>query len=270
MIGTRHDVYKNSERLVPFLVYKDLVRTGRNFSKERNWHEDIELQLCTKGSGTVILNGEKHPFSEGDMIAVNSNIIHYTGTERELTYSCIIISSQFCRSVGFDYGSMFIQPLIKDEVLKDMFCDICEMYYKPDLKYRELKLNEKILSVLSRIAEKHLCIKKADITDEKSFDTVRKTVEYLRENYERKLTLEEIAKAVLTDKYSLCRTFKRLTGQTVIENLNEYRCIRAKELLSDGMGVSESARACGFENISFFTKTFKKYTGFLPSQCKNR
>ena len=90
----------------------------------------------------------------------------------------------------------------------------------------------------------------------------------IRENYNKKITLDEISKAVLCDKYALCREFKRLTGQTIIENLNNYRCIKAMGFLNEGYTVAKTAELCGFDNLSFFTKTFKKHIGKLPSEYK--
>ena len=50
------------------------------------------------------------------------------------------------------------------------------------------------------------------------------------------------------------------------ESLNEYRCMKAAEYISDGKSVSKAASPCGFDNNSFFTKTFKRYIGALPSK----
>lgn len=89
-------------------------------------------------------------------------------------------------------------------------------------------------------------------------------------NFDKKLSLDKISEAVFFDKYALCREFKKYTGQTIIENLNSYRIKNAKELLKDGYTVAEAAYASGFENISFFTKTFKRYAGYLPSHYKSK
>ena len=84
----------------------------------------------------------------------------------------------------------------------------------------------------------------------------------------RKIYLDGIASATLTDKYALSRLFKRVTGQTPVQYINTYRCRKAAEYISDGKNVSEAAHACGFTNMSFFTKTFKAYMGKLPSDTK--
>ena len=129
------------------------------------------------------------------------------------------------------------------------------------------KLNEIILKILIELADNHI-IKTSPNSNMKNFETVKSVITYIRENYNKKITLDEISKAVLCDKYALCREFKRLTGQTIIENLNNYRCINAMCLLNEGYTVAKAAELCGFDNLSFFTKTFKKYIGKLPSEYK--
>lgn len=102
----------------------------------------------------------------------------------------------------------------------------------------------------------------------RKFETIKNAVIYIQENFTKKLTLSEISQAVYLDKYTLCKEFKQYTGHTVVEYLHIYRCGRAKKYLSEGKSVSESAVLCGFDNISFFTKIFKRYTGENPSYFK--
>ena len=67
-------------------------------------------------------------------------------------------------------------------------------------------------------------------------------------------------------KYYLSREFKSFTGRTIFDTINTFRCADAKHLISKGATVSEAAAACGLENLSYFSRTFKKYVGKLPSQ----
>lgn len=80
---------------------------------------------------------------------------------------------------------------------------------------------------------------------------------FLRANYFRKLSLDEIAKNVLTDKFTLSKEFKKFTGQTIVDYLNGYRIKKAALLIARGSNVSDAAYACGFENMSYFTRLFK-------------
>ena len=71
MVATRHDDYRYNN--LPFVLNTDLKRTYFNRSAESNWHEDLEIQLCTQGNGTVLLDGEKYDFQEDDIIVVKAN-----------------------------------------------------------------------------------------------------------------------------------------------------------------------------------------------------
>ncbi len=270
MIGTRHEEYERSIDGLPFVLHTDLKRSRVMRSKENNWHENLEIELCTEGSGTVLLNGERIPFNKNDIVVVNSNVIHYTGSDTGLTYSCLIISTAFCKQIGLDPSFIVFEPLIKNTVLVKLFEDLVTVYSDIAIPCRLAKLNKIALEILIELAERHIALKTATCRDTRKFEIVKKAISYLRENYDRRLTIDEISKVVLYDKYALCREFKRLTGQTIVENLNNYRSVKATEFLSVGYTVAQTAALCGFANLSFFTKTFKKYIGRLPSEYKGK
>ena len=245
-----------------------MERSYYHRSKDNNWHENLEIQICNEGCGTVLLNGEKHAFHKHDVIVVNSNVLHYTETDTNMIYSCLIVSTDFCKRMQLDPNFVCFEPLIKSPVLVGLFEDLVNTYSDVRSPSRVAKLNKIVLEILIELTEHHTVREKPSAYGTKKFEIVKNTLSYIRENYARRLTIDEISDAVLYDKYALCREFKRLTGQTMIENLNNYRCIKAAELLSDGYTVAEAAASCGFENLSYFAKAFKKHIGKLPSEYK--
>ncbi len=264
MIGTRFEEYSSAVNGLPFVLHRDLERTLYSYSKEQNWHEDLEIQLCISGKGTVFLNGEKYKFEKDDIIVANSNEIHYTGTDTKLTYSCLIISPSFCKQMGIDLNSQLFLPYIKSTKLKELFFQLCEMY-SSDVLYKTAKLNEILLKILIELCENYSFVKESSVST-RTVDKVKSAINYIRNNYNQHISLVDIAVGINTDKYALCRDFKRITGQTVVEYLNKYRCLRAAEYISSGYSVSQSAYSCGFENLSFFTRVFKHHMGILPSK----
>ena len=70
--------------------------------------------------------------------------------------------------------------------------------------------------------------------------------------------------AGLSAKY-LCRIFSQLTGKSPVEYLNEYRIERACAMLSDTeLSILDIGYSCGFNDQSYFIKTFKKQKGMTP------
>ena len=80
--------------------------------------------------------------------------------------------------------------------------------------------------------------------------------------------MDELSKVTYIDKYTLSKKFKEFTGITIVDYINNYRSKIALSMIQNGEQIGDAARLCGFNNISFFTKTFKKYTGNLPSYYK--
>lgn len=269
MIGTRYEEYEHLDSGLPFILHVNLERTPFTCSKEKNWHENLEIQLCTDGCGTVLLNGERYSFNKNEIVVVNSDVIHHTGTDQRLIYTCLIVSPAFCRQMGIDCGSLTFTPHIKSFELVGLLNELTKAYGDNTLTCRTAKLNELLLRILIELTENHSVKKDTPEIQTKSFERVKAAVKYIRKNYSKKITLDGVAKAVFTDKYALCRDFKRLSGQTIIEYTNNYRCMQAAEYMLEGHTVTEAAEQCGFENLSFFTKTFKKHMGFLPSEYKS-
>ena len=268
MNGIRHEKYANSINGLPFSLSVDIERSHYNLSKEQNWHENLEIQFVTEGSGTVLLKGKKHNIKEGDIVVVNSNILHYTFTDSRLVYTCIIISNDWCKRMNIDYNSLCFYPLIKSSQLEKLISELVCIYLNSEDILRTAKLNEHLIHIMVELVENYCEQNTTTQSRSKSIEAVTSTIEYIHNNFWQKIKLSEIAKVVLTDKYALCREFKKYTGQTIFEYINHYRSLKAIDYLLEGYTVSKTAELCGFENLSFFTKTFKKHIGNTPSKYK--
>ena len=96
---------------------------------------------------------------------------------------------------------------------------------------------------------------------------VKRLQAYISENYYNNIKLEHLAKiAGMNEKY-FCRYFRSMTERTPIDYLNYYRIECACEMLSTkDISVKEVAISCGFNDESYFIKTFSKYKGITPKQ----
>lgn len=278
-MNTRYDVYeqyKNKENLEdsPCVIYDKIRKEHHNCGTCANWHENLEIQLCIGGEGYVLIGGERYDMEENRMVIVNTNQIHYTGTETELTYYPMILDTEFCKRADIDCSSLDFAPTIDSKMAVNLFNEVVNLYYADGIPFKKAKLQAALLNLLIELIEHHVApgntALKANNESGLSFSQVKNAIRFIREHYAEKLTLERIAKNSLTDKYSLSRKFKELTGQTVVQFISAYRCERTKELIRDGMPISEAAAQCGFNNMSFFTKIFKKYTARLPSDYKRK
>ena len=268
MIGIRHEKYQNSMDGLPLCAGIDIERTRYTLSKEQNWHENPEIQVFTEGSGSVLLGGKRYEVQKGDIVFVNPNIMHYTFTDSRLVYTCLIISPEWCRQLGIDPGTMQFEPIIQNPELNKLVSALTQIYTNKEDTLRKAKLIEVFARIMIELAGKHSSFVTHIPAGNKATETVAAAIEYIHGNFQSKIALGDIAKAVLFDKYALCREFKKYTGQTIFEYINHYRCVKATDFLMQNYTVSEAANMCGFENLSFFTKTFKRHIGQTPSRYK--
>jgi AraC-like DNA-binding protein len=99
---------------------------------------------------------------------------------------------------------------------------------------------------------------------------LKKLDRFIEENYRRKLEMQEVAELTHLTPAAFCRYFRKMTRLTFTDYVNQYRIVEAKKLLLLGHNVTEACYASGFQNLSYFNKTFKKITGDNPLQFKRR
>ncbi len=92
---------------------------------------------------------------------------------------------------------------------------------------------------------------------------------YLQEYFRGPIGVQEIAASLNISYRNLSRNFKKETGITIIEKLNEIRIAEAKKLLiSTNLPINKIALMVGFENEYYFSNTFRQYASYAPSKFR--
>ncbi len=103
----------------------------------------------------------------------------------------------------------------------------------------------------------------------KHADAVYKVIEYIKANFQRRMSLEEIAASTYLSKTYLSSLFKKETGYSISEYINIVRIERSKALLmEENISIIDIANLCGFEDQSYFTKVFKHIVGITPKKYR--
>ena len=98
---------------------------------------------------------------------------------------------------------------------------------------------------------------------------VTRAREFIAQNQDRDVTLQEVARAVNTSTFYFCKVFKKATGLTFTDYLSRVRIEKAKNLLlNPNLRVSEIAYDVGFQSLTHFNRVFRKLTGFSPSRYR--
>lgn len=101
-------------------------------------------------------------------------------------------------------------------------------------------------------------------------DTIEKICIYLKRNYNKEITQELISYLFGLNRTYLSLRFREQTGEKFVDYLNKIRIEKAKEMLTTGQKKTYNiAKAVGYDNIKYFFRVFKKYTGLTPEQYRS-
>ncbi len=264
MVKGKYELNIMDNPLLPFRV-----RCGLLSSKNPppNWHENTEILYFISGSGFVKYNESQFSVQAGDIIVVNSEMIHSVYSDEPMLFHCVIIDRNFCAANGIPTTNLYFQEIIQDPQLEAALLRIIETYEQFNQEsafYEVAAVRASVLSFLYLLCRSYIIREGASATPNRN-DMVKTAMIYIRKHLAEHLTLDEISQHVGVNKHYLSREFKRIIGKTIFDTILLLRCTEAKQRILEGMSVSQAAHACGFENLSYFTRAFKKYNQVLPS-----
>lgn len=106
---------------------------------------------------------------------------------------------------------------------------------------------------------------------EQSKRILNEALDYIRENYNKDITLEALANHVNVSPFYFSKCFKELTGINFIDYLTDYRIKVAKDMLRNGsFNVKEIGYEVGYSDPNYFSRVFKKIEGISPTEYKNK
>ncbi len=272
-LSYEHHIAIRRDKLCPFkLAY---IETA--YDCVCNWHKNIEIILITAGEGMVTYGSQELPFSAGDIIVVNSGILHRLYSSSNIDYYYIIIDEVFCKENGIGIDKRQFTPLFRSDRARELFFGAVEAVGRyqengnDDCNMWASKARLSVLSLLIELCENHSShTTSGQVSIKPSEDYVKRVIAYMAEKYTEPHSLESLAALCGVNKCHLAREFRRYTGQTVMTYLNTLRCKNAEALISQGLSVTEAAYECGFGSVSYFSRTYKRLIGSLPSLTQRR
>lgn len=262
MISSRYETHKIENSVLPFIFHPSFKLSQR--VKIPNWHKNIEFLQCVDGEGFVRCDTAVVPLRKKSLVTVNSDVLHSIGTDSELEYRCLILDNDFLKLNGIPADELSFSPFLDSPELIERFDQVCKAFI--ELKNEDFKSVAYLRSEVMRfcVALCEFSIQKAPSQEENNY--VKEAIYYIRQHLSEPISLDQLSLRVGVSKFHLARQFKKFTGDSIIQTINRMRCAEAQRMLEQGMSVSNVADSCGFNNHSYFSKTFYLFTGKLPSQ----
>lgn len=256
--------------------YKDVLRNKKPF-----WHihPEIELVYVNGGTGRRHIGNQLSYYKNGDLVLLGANLPHsgftdgLTGNKSETVVQFLpeLIGEQFMSlpemaSVKKMLGKAQRGVVFHGSTKRKIGAKIEKLpQYEPFERLMKLiqifkKLSE---STEYEVLNAESYAMEIEIQDN---DRINRVYDFVREQFKSSIRLEEIADEVSMTVPSFCRYFKKMSGKTFTQFVNEYRIVHAIKLLSEqNTSITDICFESGFSNFSHFNKQFKGFTGKSPS-----
>lgn len=254
------------------------------FLKIWHYHPELELVIILKSEGTCFVGDSIEKFQPGEIVLIGKNVPHmwlndedYFQNDPNLSAKAIAIhfKEDYLGTDFFETPEMIhLLELFKRARFGVKFEDIPPAFIEEIHKMLELDGFEKtmaFLHILNKLSKhkKHKLlasqgfINSFKITENKKLDKIHA---YIFNNFNKTITLEEVAAVAHMNTSAFSRFFKRVNRKTFSRYVSEIRIGYAcKLLLEDKYNIAEVCYECGFHNISNFNRQFKLIMNCTPS-----
>lgn len=258
-------------------------RKKTEFDFPLHFHEEYELNLILNAKGARRIIGDHvETIDDSELVFIGPNLYHAWFThqckseeiqEVTIQFNNEILNTQFLSK----NQSSYLRKLFEDskkgilfplETITDMQNLILTL--KDSHGFTSVLNFMQILHLLSLSPYKTLC---NEGFHEASLNAnsrrIKLVFDYMNKNFRNDISLQDISSLVNMHEVSLSRFIKKRTGKSFVDCLNEIRIGQVSRLIIDTtQSISEIAYSCGFNNISYFNRVFKKKKGCTPKEFR--
>lgn len=252
-----------------------------------HWHEELELGYLEKGTSIITTVNAEYTIHQGDGFFINTNVMDtkrnavpgHTALEINHISHPVFLSGHFKSR----FETKYLNPILKNRQIEvhiirhgtssgnailSNLMKLKELQKNPDVEIQTRNL----LSETWLLLQEELRINfHGTICPSENENRLRNMLLFIHTHYSEKLTLEEIASNASLSVREAQRCFQRILHQSPYEYLISYRLNNAKKmLLETNDSITEIAFHCGFSDASYFSKTFRKDTGFTPMEYRKK
>lgn len=242
-----------------------------------HWHEHIEILMLLEGAQHINIHEQEYVLTQNDIFVINSSVIHST---RVSGYARILLLqipwhylAQYIRGFSevrfqeyFCYGSLkdnsfYLNMANQLRALADIFSGKQDGY--------ELSFNARLHDFLYTL---YLHFSKripSGGKGQKNTARLRETLSFIEQHYREPVTMRQAAAHAALNPEYFCRIFKRNTGITFLEYVNQVRLTHIyEELISTEDTVTDILARNGFSNYKIFSRMFRDTYGGTPTQIR--
>lgn len=257
--------YKNFKQKKPWDFNKQVFPT--NVFVPPHYAETIEVLLCYNTEGVIHIGSQTFKLCGEQAFFIAPTVVH---------------SIEYHKNDGFVYVLKINTPQFKSvidlEALLSKY-NKTMLHLPPTIENNDaIKNIAKVFSSSGDIIEiLHAILSLFDILLLNSYETeishttsddldLCKIIKWSEDNYQQRISIDDVASVIGYEKHYFCYKFKKWTGITYLNYLNNLRINKSCKALKNGATVAQACEMCGFNDMSYFIQLFKKLIGTTPKK----
>lgn len=247
-------------------------------------HGYLELNYIESGRGFYVVENRTYPIRPGDIFIINNEERHMAVHEERISMQVIVFDSAMVWS-GQEEDA-FLKPFFHRNNLFSNRVEACHGDAREIAGYIK-RIQEEyagrkegwklvikaalllILAVLNRHYEGAKALRQDESRFSRSYERIRVVVEYIGTHYQGHLSLKELAGMAAMNSAYLSTYFKEVMNVTIMDYIESVRlgqaCIQLK---TTSRQITEIALSCGYNNISYFNRSFRQKMGMTPGEYR--
>ena len=244
-----------------------------NFYSPFHWHNHIEILYVLEGKIDFKVEQRKYLLTEGDMIIINSEIIHSSKLCGHARYILLQVPLSAFEGVYDEIENVVLKEKPTNEESEKLFSYLSLMLKSVDDQRQENKI--KFISLLYDffyllLTSYKVEQKKSGMSSYYGINRISPIMAYVEKEFRNKITLSEVAEILNVTPEHMCRLFKKYTDMTFNEYLMSLRISAFYQMLQNTkQKISVILEECGITNYKVFIREFKKTFGKTPEMIRN-
>lgn len=262
------------------IQYYYVDKTHSRYTMNAHWHREFEFLRVLSGNLTVYLDNKEFALKSGDILLINCACLH-RAQPLDCVYECIVVDLTMLlhpqnHIVNLNFLQIINSHVNIENVISanhhDLYNAIVDLFstLSREEPYYEMLVYGLLFVIFSKAYSYHYISYSKHKQKDKQIEAVNLVLSWLNQNFKEPVNSKKISQICNLNFNYFCKVFKNLTGQTITQYVNTLRIERAcHDISENNKSITESAFSNGFNDLSYFTKIFKRQKGITPREYKD-
>lgn len=261
--------------------FKISVSDGVTRASRDAFHPEIEIKLFYEGDAIQAIGNKTIVATAGDITIANPYEVHacIQTDFHQGKYLLILIDLDFFKNTGLidvdlrtllmADGASFNNHIKNNKRLAQIMMRVIEEVSEQKEYYQSIVRNlmAEFFSLLLRDELRENNARSLSTAEMKKATLIAPAITKILNDYDKHIAIDDLAELCHISKFYFCRVFKEVMGDTPTNYINNHRIRIAKVMLKDKTrSIQQVATLCGFNDVSYFYRCYKKATGKSPQK----